>query len=61
MNSKLIITSAIAGLVALGTISGSANAQDKRAEKERKMFRCRKKGGKRLRYGQPFMCRPGEG
>lgn len=35
MNSKLIITSAIAGLVALGTASGSAMAQEKKAEKEK--------------------------
>lgn len=35
MKSKLIISSAIAGLVALGTASGSALAQDKKAEKEK--------------------------
>ena len=35
MNSKLIISSAIAGLVALGTASGSAIAQEKKAEKEK--------------------------
>ena len=35
MNSKLIISSAIAGLVALGTFSGSAMAQEKKAEKEK--------------------------
>ena len=35
MNSKLIISSAIAGLVALGAGSGSAMAQDKKAEKEK--------------------------
>ena len=35
MNSKLIISSAIAGLVALGTVSGSALAQEKKAEKEK--------------------------
>ena len=35
MNSKLIISSAIAGLVALGTVSGSAMAQEKKAEKEK--------------------------
>jgi uncharacterized membrane protein len=35
MNSKLILSSAIAGLVALGTINGSAMAQDKKAEKEK--------------------------
>lgn len=35
MNSKLIISSAIIGLVALGAASGSAMAQDKKAEKEK--------------------------
>ncbi|MEP7143762.1 MAG: hypothetical protein ABI707_12865, partial [Ferruginibacter sp.] len=35
MNNKLIISSAIAGLVAFGTASGSALAQDKKAEKEK--------------------------
>ena len=35
MNSKLIISSAIAGLVALGTASGSAMAEEKKAEKEK--------------------------
>lgn len=35
MNSKLILSSAIAGLVALGTVSGSAMAQEKKAEKEK--------------------------
>ena len=35
MNSKLIISSAIAGLVAFGTVSGSAMAQEKKAEKEK--------------------------
>ena len=34
MNSKLIISSAIAGLVVLGTVGG-AMAQDKKAEKEK--------------------------
>lgn len=34
MNSKLIISSAIAGLVAFGTVGG-AMAQDKKAEKEK--------------------------
>jgi uncharacterized membrane protein len=34
MNSKLIISTAIAGLVALGTVGG-AMAQDKKAEKEK--------------------------
>lgn len=34
MNSKLIISSAIAGLVALGTVSG-AMAEEKKAEKEK--------------------------
>ncbi len=42
MNSKLIISSAIAGLVALGT-AGGAVAQDKKAEKE-KCFGVAKKG-----------------
>ena len=35
MNSKFIISSAIAGLVALGTAGGSAMAQEKKAEKEK--------------------------
>ncbi len=35
MNRKLIISSAIAGLVALGTASGTAVAQDKKVEKEK--------------------------
>ncbi len=35
MNSKLILSSAIAGLVALGTVSGAAMAQEKKAEKEK--------------------------
>ncbi len=35
MNNKLIISSALAGLVALGTVSGSAMAQDKKVEKEK--------------------------
>jgi uncharacterized membrane protein len=35
MNSKLILSSAIAGLVALGTVSGSAFAEEKKAEKEK--------------------------
>ena len=33
MNSKLIISSAIAGLVALGAADGNAMAQDKKVEK----------------------------
>ena len=35
MNRKLIISSAIIGLVALGTVSGGAMAQEKKAEKEK--------------------------
>ena len=35
MNNKLIISSALAGLVALGTVSGSAMAQEKKADKEK--------------------------
>ena len=43
MNNKLIISSAIAGLVALGTISGSAVAQDKPAASKEKCFGVAKK------------------
>jgi uncharacterized membrane protein len=43
MNSKLILSSAIAGLVALSTASGTAVAQDKKAEKE-KCYGIAKKG-----------------
>lgn len=43
MNSKLILSSAIAGLVALSTASGVAVAQDKKAEKE-KCYGIAKKG-----------------
>jgi len=43
MNSKLILSSAIASLVALSTASGVATAQDKKAEKE-KCYGVAKKG-----------------
>ncbi|MEO8103099.1 MAG: DUF2282 domain-containing protein [Betaproteobacteria bacterium] len=43
MNTRLILTSAIAGLVALSTASGVAVAQDKKAEKE-KCYGVAKKG-----------------
>ncbi|MBL0121449.1 MAG: DUF2282 domain-containing protein [Betaproteobacteria bacterium] len=43
MNTKLILSSAIAGLVALSTASGIAVAQEKKAEKE-KCFGVAKKG-----------------
>lgn len=43
MNSKLILSSAIAGLVALSAASGVAVAQDKKAEKE-KCYGIAKKG-----------------
>ena len=35
MNNKLIISSAIAGLVALGTVGGSAFAEEKKTDKEK--------------------------
>lgn len=35
MKTKLILSSAIAGLVAASTLSGTALAQDKKAEKEK--------------------------
>ena len=43
MNTKLILSSAIAGLVALSTASGVAVAQEKKAEKE-KCYGIAKKG-----------------
>ncbi len=43
MNTRLILSSAIAGLVALSTASGVAVAQEKKAEKE-KCFGIAKKG-----------------
>jgi uncharacterized membrane protein len=43
MNSKLILSTAIAGLVAISAMSGSATAQDKKEAKE-KCFGVAKKG-----------------
>ena len=43
MNAKLILSSAIAGLVALSTVSGVAVAQEKKAAKE-KCYGIAKKG-----------------
>lgn len=43
MKTKLILSSAIAGLVAMSAISGTAMAQDKKAEKE-KCYGVAKKG-----------------
>jgi uncharacterized membrane protein len=44
MKTKLIISSAIAGLVAIGSVAGAANAQEKKPERE-KCFGIAKKGG----------------
>ena len=43
MNTKLILSSAIAGLVALSTAGGASAAEEKKAEKE-KCFGVAKKG-----------------
>ena len=43
MNSKLILSTAIAGLVALGTASGGAMAQDKPAAAKEKCYGIAKK------------------
>ena len=58
MKTKLILSSAIAGLVALSSASGGAMAQEKKAEKE-KCYGVAKKGAERLRHRQAFLCRPG--